>query len=140
MSKNNNNLNSVVPVSIVGAHRFYITITNFLGLIGYWTSMYTSIILVEHLYFRNKKNDPNSLYYDTTAWNVPKRLPSGIAAGAASVLTFGGVVVPCMNQVWFRGVVGRVTGDIGFEASFVVGGLVYFLFRWIEIRCGRGVL
>ena len=96
--------------------------------------MYTAIILVEHLYFR--KNDPS--LYDITAWNVPKRLPSGIAAGAASVLSFG-VVIPCMNQVWFTGVIARTTGDIGFEVSFAVGGLVYFLFRWIEIRC-RGFL
>jgi purine-cytosine permease-like protein len=126
--------NSVVPISIVGAHRFYVTITNFLGLIGYWTSTYTAIILVEHLYFR--KND-HSLY-DITAWDVPKRLPSGIGAVAASVLSFG-VVIPFMNQVWFIGAIARTTGDIGFEVSFVVSGLLYFLFRWIEIRC-RGFL
>ena len=125
---------SVVPISIVGAHRFYATITNFLGMIGYWTSMYTAIILVEHLYFR--KND--SSLYDMTAWNVPKHLPSGIAAGAASVLSFG-VVIPCINQVWFTGAIARTTGDIGFEVSFAVSGMLYFLFRWIEIRW-RGVL
>ena len=125
----------MVPISIVGAHRFYITITNFLGLIGYWTSIYTSIILLEHLHFR--KNDPS--LYDKTAWDIPKRLPSGIAAGLASVVSFG-VAVPCMNQVWFVGDVARVTGDIGFEVSFVVSGLLYFLFRWIEIRYYRGFL
>lgn len=96
--------------------------------------MYTAIILVEHLYFR--KNDPS--LYDITAWNVPKRLPSGMAAGAASVLSFG-VVIPCMNQVWFTGPIARTTGDIGFEVSFGVSGLLYFLFRCIEIRC-RGFL
>ena len=57
-------INSVVSISIVGAHRSYITITSILGLliIGCWTSMYTSMIfLVEHLYFR--KNDHSS--YDS---------------------------------------------------------------------------
>ena len=33
-----------------------------------------------------------------TSWDIPIRLPSGIAAGLASVLSFG-VVIPCMNQV-----------------------------------------
>ena len=96
--------------------------------------MYTAIILVEHLCFR--KNDPS--LYDKTAWNVPKRLPSGMAAGLASALSFG-VVIPCMNQVWFVGAVARVTGDIGFEVSFVISGVLYFLFRRIEIGC-RGFL
>ncbi|KAF8799760.1 NCS cytosine-purine permease [Phlegmacium glaucopus] len=119
----------VVPISIVGAHRGYDTITNFLGLVGYWVSAYIAIIMIEHLYFR--KNDP--FLYDITAWNVPRRLPSGIAAVAAGVLSFG-VIIPSMSQVWFTGPIARRTGDIGFEVAFVVSGLLYFPFRWIEIR------
>ena len=44
--------NSVIPLSIVGAHRFYATLTNFLGLIGYWAANFISVILVEHFIFR----------------------------------------------------------------------------------------
>ena len=124
------NFDSIVPVAIVGAHRFYDTITNFLGLIGYWTSMYTAIIVVEHLYFR--KNNPS--LYDITAWNVPKRLPSGIAAGAAGILSFG-VVIPFMNKGWFMGTIARTTGDVGFEVAFTISGLLYFFLRSIEILC-----
>jgi purine-cytosine permease-like protein len=105
-------------------------LTNFLGLFGYWGSAYVAIIIIEHLYFR--KNNP-SLYYDVTAWNVPQRLPSGIAAIAAGVLSFG-MVIPCMSQNWFTGPIARKTGDIGFEVAFVVSGLLYFPFRWLEIR------
>ena len=83
---------SIVQISILVAHRFFDTLTNFLKLFGYWASAYVAIILVEHLYFC--KNDPS--LYDVTAWNVPKRLPSGIAAIAAGVLSFG-VVIPCMS-------------------------------------------
>ncbi|KAF8799756.1 cytosine-purine permease [Phlegmacium glaucopus] len=119
----------IVPISIVGAHRFYDTLTNFLGLVGYWASAYTAITMIEHLHFR--KNDPS--LYDVTVWNIPKRLPSGIAAVAAGVLCFG-VVIPSMSQVWFTGPIARSTGDIGFEVAFVVSGLLYFPFRWIEIR------
>ena len=122
-------INSIVPVSIVGSHRFYDTISNFLGSIGYWATIYVSIVMMEHLYFR--KNDPS--LYDVTAWNIPKRLPSGVAAVTASILSFG-VVIPFIHQVWYTGKVARTTGDIGFEVAFVVGGLLYFVFRWIEVR------
>ena len=84
--------NSIVPISILVAHIFFDTLTNFLGLFGYWASTYAAVILVEHLYFR--KNDPS--LYVVTACNVPKGLPSGIAAG---VLSFG-IVIPCMSQIY----------------------------------------
>ena len=90
--------------------------------------------MIEHLYFR--KNDP--LLYDVTAWNSPKRLPSGIAAIAAFVSSFG-ILVPFMNQIWFTGPVARRTGDIGFEVAFLACSLLYFPFRSLEIRW-RGFL
>ncbi|KAF9564518.1 NCS cytosine-purine permease [Agrocybe pediades] len=119
----------VVPISIVGAHRFYDALVNFLGLIGYWASAYVAIILIEHFVFR--KNDPS--LYDVKAWNVPRRLPSGLAALAAGISCFG-VVIPSMEQVWFTGPIAKSTGDIGFEVAFAVAGILYFPFRWLEIR------
>ncbi|KDR72652.1 hypothetical protein GALMADRAFT_252819 [Galerina marginata CBS 339.88] len=119
----------VVPVAIVGAHRFYDALVNFLGLIGYWASAYVAIVVIEHLYFR--KNDPSS--YDKAAWNVPKRLPSGAAALAAGVASFG-LAIPCMDQVWFVGPIAKTTGDIGFELAFAVSAILYVPFRWLEIR------
>ncbi|PPQ78416.1 hypothetical protein CVT25_011891 [Psilocybe cyanescens] len=119
----------VVPISIVGAHRFYDTLVNFLGIIGYWASAYVAIVMIEHLFFR--KNDPSR--YDKDVWDVPKRLPSGLAAIAAGVASFG-VVIPSMHQVWFVGPIARSTGDIGFEVAFAATVILYFPFRWFEIR------
>ncbi|KAF8157054.1 NCS cytosine-purine permease [Crassisporium funariophilum] len=119
----------VVPISIVGAHRFYATLINFLSLIGYWASAYVAIVLIEHLYFR--KNDPAR--YDQNSWDVPKRLPSGIAAIAAGVASFG-LVIPSMHQVWFTGPIAHATGDIGFEVAFAVTAVLYLPFRWAEIK------
>ncbi|KAF8908581.1 NCS cytosine-purine permease [Gymnopilus junonius] len=119
----------VVPISIVGAHRFYTALTNFLGLIGYWASAYIGIVLVEHFIFR--KNDPAR--YDMNVWNVPRHLPSGIAAIAAGVLSFG-LVIPSMDQVWFVGPIAKTTGDIGFELAFAVSAILYLPFRWLDIR------
>ena len=122
-------ISSVVPLAIVGSHRFYDTLTDFLGLIGYWASAYGAIILVEHFLFR--RNDFTS--YDLQTWNIPRRLPTGIAALTAGIASVG-LIVPCMDQVWFVGPIAKTTGDIGFEVAFCTSGILYVPFRWIEIR------
>jgi len=124
----------VVPLAIAGSHRFYNTLTNFLGLIGYWFSAFGAIILLEHFLFR--RNDCAS--YDLRYWDVPGRLPTGIAALAASIVSFG-IIVPCMDQVWFVGPIAKTTGDIGFEVAFFMSGILYVPFRWLEIRFRKAV-
>jgi NCS1 nucleoside transporter family len=118
-----------LPLSIVGAHRFYATLTNFLSLIGYWASAYGAILLLEHHYFRKGNFDS----YDQADWNVPGRLPWGAAALAACVLSFA-LIIPCMNQVWFQGPIGITTGDIGFEVSFPLAGILYIPLRTLELK------
>ena len=122
-------MSSVVPLAIIGAHRFYDALVNFLGLIGYWASAYVGIIITEHLVFR--KNDAS--LYSKQAWNTPGRLPPGFAAIAAGVGCFG-LVVPSMEQVWFTGPIAKTTGDIGFELAFVASVLLYLPLRWLEVR------
>ncbi|EDR06733.1 cytosine-purine permease [Laccaria bicolor S238N-H82] len=119
----------VIPISIVGAHRFYDTITNFLGLIGYWASAFIAIIILEHLLIRHN----NPVEYDLDDWDAPRRLLSGIAALAARIASFG-LVIPCMSQVWFTGPIAKMTGDIGFEVAFGVSAVLYLPFRLLEIR------
>ncbi|KAJ3488966.1 hypothetical protein NLJ89_g11567 [Agrocybe chaxingu] len=121
----------VVPISIVGAHRFYDTLVNFLGLIGYWASAFVAIVLVEHLCFR--KSYPSPSAYPLKAWNRPDLLPSGVAAVGAGILSFG-LVIPSMHQVWYVGPIAEKTGDIGFEVAFVVSGILYWIFRSLEVR------
>ncbi|EFI27075.1 cytosine-purine permease [Coprinopsis cinerea okayama7 len=119
----------VIGLAIPGATRFYDTLTNLLGLVGYWAAAFIAIVLIEHLHFR--KNDPYN--YDGAAWNVPNKLPLGIAAVAAVVCSFG-LVVPCMNQTWYTGPIAKMTGDIGFEIAIVLTGMLYFPFRSVEKR------
>lgn len=121
-------------MAIVGSHRFYDTLINFLGLIGYWASAFVAVILVEHFVFRH--NNPSS--YDISSWNVPRRLPSGLAAIGAGVASFG-LVVPCMDQIWYIGPIAKTSGDIGFEVAFAVTAVLYVPFRALEIRL-RGVV
>ena len=149
----------VIPLSIVGAHRFYTALTNFVGLIGYWASCFIAVIFIEHNVFRAhastllhdevppwKVDDPASPptshtrypkntfeNYDISTWNTPALLPSGIPAIVASVLSFA-LVIPSMDQVWFVGTIAKHTGDIGFELALIVTALLYVPLRYAEIR------
>ncbi|KAG2089315.1 permease for cytosine/purines, uracil, thiamine, allantoin-domain-containing protein [Suillus discolor] len=118
-----------LPLSIVGAHRFYAALTDFLSLIGYWASAYGAILLVEHHYFR--KGDFST--YNHAIWNIPGHLPWGAAALTAGILSFA-LIIPCMNQVWYQGPIGITSGDIGFEIAFPLAALLYIPLRKLELK------
>ena len=120
---------SIIAVSIAGQHKFYDTLSNFLGVLGYWCAAWISVLVVEHLYFRHG----DFHLYDISVWKTPRALPPGIAALTASVLSFG-LVIPCMDQVWFTGPIAKYTGDIGFEVAFVLTAILYVPFRILEKR------
>ncbi|CUA72398.1 Purine-cytosine permease fcyB [Rhizoctonia solani] len=119
----------LIPLAIVGSTRFEETLVDFLGLVGYWSSTFVAVIAVEHVVIR--KRDWSA--YDISAWNAPRRLPPGIAALGACVCTFG-LIVPCMDQVWFTGPIAKTTGDIGFEVGLFLTGMVYVPLRRLERR------
>ncbi|THU76056.1 NCS cytosine-purine permease [Dendrothele bispora CBS 962.96] len=124
----------VLPLSIVGAHRFYDTLENFLSLIGYWASDFIAIILIEHFVYRRRNTAHRlTMGYDLTQWNQPRLLPTGIPAIVAGVLTFG-LVVPCMSQILFIGPIGEKAGDIGFEVAFFLCCILYLVLRGVEVR------
>ncbi|OLL23524.1 Purine-cytosine permease fcyB [Neolecta irregularis DAH-3] len=106
----------VTGIALVGAQHFNDALTNMLGLIAYWTSIYTCIVLEEHLIFRSRYG------YQLDDWNTPSRLPVGIAAGVSSIVGVIGAVLG-MQQPWFTGpiakLIGSPGGDIGFELSAV---------------------
>ncbi|QRV86294.1 Permease for cytosine/purines, uracil, thiamine, allantoin [Ceratobasidium sp. AG-Ba] len=119
----------LIPLAIVGSTRFEETLVDFLGIVGYWSATFVAVILVEHVVFRRRDWGA----YDLSAWNLARRLPPGIAALGACICAFG-LIVPCMDQVWFVGPVAARTGDIGFEVGFVLSGVCYLVFRGLERR------
>lgn len=119
----------VIPVSIRAAVDFFDNLENFVGLIGYWSAAFISVVIAEHWVFR--KGD--CLAYDHAVWDDARRLPTGIPAIAASVLVFG-LVVPCMAQIWFTGPIAKITGDIGFEVALALTPILYVPMRWLERR------
>lgn len=61
--------------------------TNFLGLMGYWVSIWLCITLFEAEFFRR------SIGFDWECWNDPSRLPLGLAALAAFLIGWVGAVL-----------------------------------------------
>lgn len=120
----------VIPVAIKAAVDFFVNLENFVALISYWCSAFLGVVLVDHVIVR-KADMING--YDVDAWNDAKRLPLGVAALTACILSFA-LVVPSMDQVWWVGPIAEKTGDLGFELAFVVSGLLYLPLRWVEKR------
>ncbi|KAM7221161.1 Permease for cytosine/purines, uracil, thiamine, allantoin domain containing protein [Rhypophila decipiens] len=120
----------LIPIGIVAAVNFFVNLENFVALIAYWCAAFLGVVLIDHVVLR-KADCING--YDVDAWNDSKRLPLGVAALTACVLSFG-LIVPCMDQVWWVGPIAERTGDLGFELAFVVSALLYLPLRWVEKR------
>ncbi|KAF2128993.1 hypothetical protein P153DRAFT_386188 [Dothidotthia symphoricarpi CBS 119687] len=121
----------VIGVAIEAAASFFPALENFLGLIGYWSAVFIGVVITEHIVFRGRR--VAAYTDDEAAWDDAGKLPPGFAAMAASVLCFG-LVVPGMAQIWYVGPIARVTGDVGFEAGFVLAAGLYVPLRWWERR------
>ncbi|KAG9247010.1 putative purine-cytosine permease [Calycina marina] len=118
----------MIAVGIKIADSFFDSLENFLGIVSYWPGVFGMIVTIEHLYFR--KGDAST--YDAAIWRDGRKLPVGIAAISTGILAFG-IIIPCMNTLWFVGPIGKITGDIGFEVGIVVACIMYIPLRKLEI-------
>ncbi|KAI1339152.1 NCS1 nucleoside transporter [Xylariaceae sp. FL0016] len=119
----------LIPIAIRAAEQWEESLENFLALIGYWAGCFDAVLIAELVAFRRM----DWLTFDHGIWNVGRKLPSGIAALAASVLSLG-LVIPCVSEVWYVGPIAETTGDLGFEMAFIVTALFYLPLRWVEVR------
>lgn len=119
----------MIPFAIKAAEQWEESLENFLALIGYWAGCFDAVIIEELVIIR--KMDYST--YDHGIWNVGRKLPSGIPALLASLISFA-LIVPGMAEVWYTGPIAKTTGDIGFEMAFVITGIFYIPLRWLEIK------
>jgi len=142
----------LLPLSIIGARRFYTILVDILSvlflssytfaligffqldIIGYWCTLFAAIVLTEHFVFRESSFSA----YNTAHWDQAKLLPPGIAA----ILTFlgaFGVIIPSMSHTWYTGPIARAgSGDIGMYTGGVVAVSLYILLRTLERKMWPG--
>ncbi|KAK4146778.1 uncharacterized protein C8A04DRAFT_25346 [Dichotomopilus funicola] len=119
----------MIPMAIRAAQAWEESLTNFLAVIGYWAGCFDAVLIMELVVFRRMDYST----YDHAIWNVGSKLPLGVAAIGASLVSMA-LVIPGMEEPWYTGPIAETTGDIGFEMAFVVTALAYLPFRWLEIR------
>ena len=119
----------MIPMALKTAHRWEVSLTNYLAVIGYWAGCFDAVVIEELVIFR--KMDWST--FDHSIWNVGGSLPTGIPAILASVASLG-LVIPGMETSLYTGPIAEKTGDIGFIVAFFTTGLLYIPLRWLEIR------
>ncbi|KAI6045279.1 cytosine-purine permease [Pisolithus marmoratus] len=120
----------LIPVAIIGAKAFYTTFVDILSAIGYWSTVFAAIVLIEHVLFRRASFAEDA--YPIATWDSPKLLPTGIPAILAFFCACG-TLVPFVLQAWYVGPVAQDgSGDCGVYVGFVVAALTYAVFRGVE--------
>ena len=134
--------------AVAGRNNLFEIFENFLALMGYWICIFVTIVLQEHLLFKNgllgslglnTRGDKIvlPLGFDWTVWEQPKKLPVGIAALIAFLVGWAGAIIG-MYQNWYVGpvamLVGGTGGDIGVWLGIAFTALTYPGLRWLEVR------
>jgi NCS1 nucleoside transporter family len=119
----------ILGIAIGAVGHFYTGLVNLIYFIGYFSTSYVAVILLEWWWFR--KADPKS--YDHSIWDSPRELPWGIAATLTVFLPWA-LVVPCMDETWYTGPFAKKTGDLGFEVAGILSCILYIPLRMLEIK------
>ena len=120
--------------AVAGRNHLFDIFENFLALMGYWVTIFITIVLEEHLIFRRGKS---GLGFDWTAWADKSRLPIGIAASIAFLVGWAGAIIS-MDQVYYVGPLARMVGAYGADMGIWIGcGLAMIFYpplRWLELK------
>lgn len=118
-------------LSVAGKDRLSDIISNFVSLLGYWSTCFVAVLLIEDVWFRARGR-----CYDLRAWNQRDKLPPGIAAVLAAIVGYLAGAVPGISQKWFVGPIAKKIGggDVGDYLSGAIAAICYFVFRRVERR------
>lgn len=123
----------ILALALAGREELNVYLQNFLSLLGYWSTSYFAILLIEHYIFR-KGSFEN---YNLEAWNDPARLPVGLGALVAFLFGVAGWVLG-MVETWYVGPVGKLIGshggDVGNELAFIATLITYIPARYLELK------
>lgn len=134
-------------ISLAGREHLSTIIGNVLPMLGYWISIYITLLLEENFFFRSAYTKPMHLVefgddmlieqYNWKCWNRPMLITFGLASSGAFLAGVAGAVLG-MNQVYFIGPIlkkiGADGGDVGMWLAMAFCGATYPLFRWLELK------
>jgi purine-cytosine permease-like protein len=123
----------LIAIAIPASQSFVDTIKSFLSIVGYYVGASVSCFLLEWLYFRRT----NAETLNADIWDNGSLLPSGVPAIIAVIVPWA-LIIPSMDTAWYTGPIAKVTGDIAFEFSVVMGILCYVPLRTWEIKRNGG--
>ncbi|CCU81768.1 purine-cytosine permease [Blumeria hordei DH14] len=119
-------------IAIAGRESLSTMVINFVSMLGYWSICFTFILALEDKVFRRKSG------YDLELWNVPSKLPWGVAAITALFIGYLGGAVTGMAQSWYIGPIARIFGtnggDVGIYLTGICTAAVYIPARWYEFK------
>ncbi|EAW07746.1 putative purine-cytosine permease [Aspergillus clavatus NRRL 1] len=116
--------------AIGGRNFLYQIFKNFLPLIGYWIIIWFTIAVEQDVLFNRCKG------YDWTAWNDPRKLPVGVAAGVSFLVGWAGAIVG-MNQVYYVGpIASAIAGgaDLGIWLGIGFTAVAFPPLRFLELK------
>jgi purine-cytosine permease-like protein len=120
----------VAILAIAGQEHLSIIVSNFVSLLGYWTVSFTIILLFEDQFFRKTSG------YNLSEWDMPHKLPWGVAAVLSLLTGYLAGGVTGMAQTWYIGPIaqkfGPFGGDVGIYLSAVFTLMVYPVARTVE--------
>ena len=87
----------IAILAIAGRQHLSLIVSNFVSLLGYWTVSFTLILLVEDQWFRRREG------YNLNVWDVPTKLPWGLAAVMSLLTGYLAGGVTGMAQTWYIG-------------------------------------
>lgn len=120
-----------LAIAIPGYDHFSTWLDSFLLAFSYWLAIYEAVSLIEHFGFRRGTRG-----YQPEEYTIPKSLPPGLAAVAASCCGILGAILG-MAQEWFSGPIAKLCGaehggDVGFEMAFIFTAVSFLPLRALE--------
>ncbi|KAI6247030.1 Purine-cytosine permease FCY22 [Erysiphe necator] len=122
----------ITVLAVIGRENLSNIVANFVSMLGYWAISFTLILGIEDGVFRRRSG------YNLDYWNVPSKLPWGIAAMAALLVSYLAGGLTGMSQSLYVGPIARKFGGNGGDVGVILSGLftliIYPIVRFYELK------
>lgn len=122
----------ITILAVIGRENLSNIVANFVGMLGYWAISFTLILGIEDQVFRRRSG------YNLDYWDIPSKLPWGIAAIATLLVSYLAGGLTGMSQSLYIGPIARKFGGVGGDVGVVLSGfftlIIYPIARFYELK------